>query len=119
MLTICGIRNCNTMKKAFSWLDENKVDYQFRDFKKDPLSINELTSLIKRVGIETLVNKKGMTWKKLGLAGKNLTDQELIGQLLKHQTMIKRPVLIDADDHVLVGFDDESFSQFTAGESLQ
>ena len=107
------------MKKAFNWLDEHEVPYEFRDFKKDPLATDELDELVHFVGLDVLVNKRGMTWKRLGLADKNLSDEELKKELLDHQTMIKRPVLIREDDAVLVGFDEDSFESFVSGGSDQ
>lgn len=105
------------MKKAFSWLDEHDVLYSFRDFKKDPLSKEELKDLAKLVGIDTLVNRKGMTWRKLGLSGKKLSPSGLIDQLYEHQTMIKRPVVITDDQSVFVGYDEEAFSRLISKES--
>lgn len=119
MLTICGIKNCNTMKKAFNWLQEHDVPYEFRDFKKDPLSPQELDELVHFVGLDVLVNKRGMTWKRLGLADKDLSDDQIKEELLDHQTMIKRPVLIRDDDAVMVGFDEDAFSGFVSDGSDQ
>ncbi len=107
------------MKKAFNWLEEHEIPYEFRDFKKDPLTADELDELIHFVGLDVMVNKRGMTWKRLGLSDKNLSDDELKKELLDHQTMIKRPVLISDDDAVLVGFDEDSFSSFVSDGSDQ
>lgn len=114
MTTIYGIKNCNTMKKAFAWLDENEVEYEFRSVKKNPLSEEELERFVHYVGINTLVNKRGMTWRKLGLAKKDdLTDEDLFEALLENQTMIKRPV-VEMGESVMVGFDEEAFEHFFA-----
>jgi len=111
MIQILGIKNCNTMKKTFTWLEENKFEYDFRDVKKDPLSKEELDSLSTRVGLDVLINKKGMKWRTLGLSKMNLRDDQLFEKLLEHQTMIKRPVVI-AGDAVMVGFDETALNDF-------
>ncbi len=111
MPEIIGIKNCNTIKNTFSWFEENGIEYTFRDVKKDPLTPNELAEFVGKVGLETLINKKGRKWKMLGLADKNLSDNDLFDVLLEHQTMIKRPV-INHEGSILVGFDEESFQDF-------
>ncbi len=100
------------MKKAFTWLREHEVAYTFRDVKKEPLMPDELDELIRLVGLDPLVNRRGMTWKRLGLSDKDLTDDQLKEQLLEHQTMIKRPVLIRGGEAVLVGFDEDAYGSF-------
>ena len=107
------------MKKAFNWLGEHEVRYDFRDFKKDPLTADELDELIHYVGLDVLVNKRGMTWKRLGLADRELSEDQLKKELLEHQTMIKRPVLIRDDDAVMVGFDEDAFGSFVEDGSDQ
>ncbi|MDZ7756186.1 arsenate reductase family protein [Rhodohalobacter sp.] len=75
--------------------------------------MNELKELEFKVGLDVLVNKRGRKWRDLGLAEKDLTDEELFEQLLEHQVMIKRPVLLE-EESVLVGYDEESFEAFIA-----
>jgi len=99
------------MKKTFDWLDENGYTYDFRDVKKDPLSREELASLEGRVSLDVLLNRRGMKWRTLGLAGKDLSNEELFNQLLEHQTMIKRPVVV-YNDAVIVGFDESALESF-------
>jgi arsenate reductase-like glutaredoxin family protein len=65
MITIIGIKNCNSMKKTFDLLDEKGVEYEFRNVKSKPLISNELKDLASKVGLEILINKKGMMWRKL------------------------------------------------------
>lgn len=104
------------MKKAFAWLDEHEVEYEFRSVKKKPLSEQELERFVHYMGINTLVNKRGMTWRKLGLAKKdNVTEDELFDALLENQTMIKRPV-VEMGESVMVGFDEEAFENFFVDE---
>jgi Spx/MgsR family transcriptional regulator len=111
MIQLLGIKNCNTVQKTIKWLQDNGHDYDFIDLKKDPLNDTELAEIVHKVGIETLANKRGMKWRSLGLAGKDITDEELFTLLLEHQTMIKRPVVIK-DEAVMVGFDEESMTDF-------
>lgn len=115
MLHVVGIKNCNKIRDTKKWLEEQGNEYQFIDVKKAPLSRNELKELEAKVGLDVLVNKRGRKWRDLGLKDKNLPDNELFDVLLKHQTMIKRPVLIDGES-VLVGYDEDSFEAFTSEE---
>lgn len=113
MLHITGIKNCDTVRKALKWLDAREQAYEFRDVKTNPLSSEELSSLIQRAGLYTLVNKRGMTWRKLGLAKKDLNDQEMAETLLEHQTMIKRPVVeAEGSEALVVGFDEDALADF-------
>ncbi|MCP9290215.1 arsenate reductase family protein [Gracilimonas sp. CAU 1638] len=96
-------------------MDEHDVEYEFIDVKKDPLTRDELKELEFKVGLDVLVNKRGRKWRDLGLADKDLSEEELFEQLLEHQVMIKRPVLMK-DESVLVGYDEESFEAFIAEE---
>ncbi|MEX0722654.1 MAG: arsenate reductase family protein [Gracilimonas sp.] len=113
MLHIAGIKNCNKIRDTKKWMEENEVEYEFIDVKKDPFTRDELKELEFKVGLDVLVNKRGRKWRDLGLADKDLSDDELFEQLLKHQTMIKRPVLLK-EESVLVGYDEESFEAFIA-----
>lgn len=115
MLHIAGIKNCNKIRDTKKWMEEHDVEFEFIDIKKDPLSRDELKELELKVGLDVLVNRRGRKWRDLGLADKDLTDEELFEQLLEHQTMIKRPVLLK-DESVLVGYDEESFEAFIAEE---
>jgi arsenate reductase len=113
MLHITGIKNCDTIRKTLKWLDKREQPYVFRDVKKDPLSAEELDDLIGRAGLYTLVNKRGMKWRSLGLAKQDLSDQEMAETLLEHQTMIKRPVVeAEGSKAVQVGFDEDALDDF-------
>lgn len=111
MLTIVGIKNCSTIAKTLKWLDERETPYTFRDVKKNPLNETELEDAISRVGLDTLINRKGMMWRKLGLAGKELSDQELAEILFDNQNMIKRPLVL-AGEAAMVGFDEDALGTF-------
>ncbi|MEX2456821.1 MAG: Spx/MgsR family RNA polymerase-binding regulatory protein [Balneolaceae bacterium] len=111
MIKVYGIKNCNKVRDTFKWLEENEVDYEFIDLKKDPLSEQKLDEFVHKVGLDVILNKRGMKWRNLGLKDKDLDDDELFDQLLEHQTMIKRPVL-EQGDAILVGYDEDAFDAF-------
>ena len=111
MLHVIGIKNCDTIKKTRKWLTENDVEFEFIDLKKEPLTIDEIKELEFKVGLDVLVNKRGTTYRNLGLKDRNLTDEEMIQTLQENQSMIKRPVLV-FDEAVLVGYDEEAFKNF-------
>ncbi|MBR9919136.1 Spx/MgsR family RNA polymerase-binding regulatory protein [bacterium] len=115
MLHVIGIKNCDTIKKTKRWLTENEVEFEFIDLKKEPLTIDEIKELEYKVGLDVLVNKRGTTYRNLGLKDKNLSDQDMIQTLQENQSMIKRPVLV-LDEAVLVGYDEEAFKNFVGLE---
>lgn len=110
MVTLYGIRNCNTMKKARKWLDENGVEYTFHDYKKEGISADQLTNWCAVVGWEVLVNKRGTTWRKLPEEARADLDQaRAIDLMVSNTSLIKRPVLSDGDQ-LLVGFSTDTYS---------
>lgn len=111
MTTIYGIKNCDTMKKAMKWLDNNNVEYQFHDYKKSGLDKKTLTAWCKQVDWEILLNRRGTTWRKLPDEVKNeVTKASAIELMIENPSMVKRPVLIAGDD-ILVGFSEENYLQ--------
>jgi arsenate reductase len=104
MIELYGIPNCDTMKKARAWLAEHGVDYTFHDFKKEGLDAALLDKWIAQVGWETLLNRRGMMWRKLDDSIKDNIDAESARQvMLETPTIIKRPVLVHGKQ-VHVGF---------------
>ena len=112
MIDIYGIKNCNTVKKALDWLNENNKAYTFHDFKKEGVSAEKLTEWSQKVNWEQLVNKKGTTWKQLEDARKaEVTNIDAAFILMQEKTsVIKRPV-IETNGKVLLGFDEEMYSK--------
>lgn len=109
MITLYGIPNCDTMKKARSWLDENGIAYKFHDFKKAGLDKDLLLAWIKAVGWETLLNRRGMMWRKLDEETKsNIDEASAVRVMLDNPSIIKRPVL-DTSKAIHVGFDTEDY----------
>ncbi|MBI0102805.1 ArsC family reductase [Gilliamella sp. W8145] len=113
MYIIYGIKNCNTMKKAFTWLDEHQINYQFHNYKTDGLSAELLNDLLKLVDWQSLLNTRGTTWRKLDEALRNQIDNQdaAIKIMLANPSILKRPLLID-DKRALLGFSEDSYSQF-------
>ena len=110
-ITIYGIKNCDTMKKARAWLDKAGVDYAFHDYKSAGIERAKLEGWAKKVGWETLLNRAGTTFKKLSDKNKDgVTDQKAIALMLAQPSMIKRPVLDLAGGKLLVGFKPEIYA---------
>ncbi|MFT4763671.1 MAG: arsenate reductase [Oleispira sp.] len=113
MITMFGIKNCDTIKKARKWLEAEGIDYQFHDYKKDGLSVDMLNTWVKDLGWEALVNKRGTTWRKLPEEVKESIDQAAAIQvMLDNTSIIKRPLLIDDAQHKLLGFNAEDYQNF-------
>lgn len=110
-ITIYGIKNCDTMKKARAFLDKNKVDYVFHDYKSAGIDKDRLESWAKKAGWETLLNKAGTTFKKLPDTDKDgLTEKKAIALMLAQPSMIKRPVLELPRGKLLVGFKPDDYA---------
>lgn len=111
MITVYGIPNCDTIKKARKWLSDNGRDYSFHDYKKQGVPEKELRSWVKQLGWETLLNKRGTTWRKLDEATKASVDEaSAIQIMLDNPSIIKRPVL-SSGKTLLVGFSAEEYAQ--------
>jgi arsenate reductase len=105
MTTIYGIKNCDTMKKAFTWLDDHGIAYEFHDYKKSGIAPARLEAWSKQVGWEVLLNTRGTTWRKLAPAQQaDLDEARAIALMVENPSLIKRPVLEHDDKNVLVGF---------------
>jgi arsenate reductase len=110
-VTIYGIRNCDTMKKAFAWLDAHRVDYAFHDYKKDGVPGERLKAWARQAGWESLVNTRGPTYRKIPDAEKeSLTEARALKLLERYSSAIKRPV-VEAGAKVLVGFDPDAYAR--------
>lgn len=109
-ITIYGIKNCDTMKKARAWLDEKGVAYTFHDYKAlgiDPDHLNDWTG---RAGWEQVLNRAGTTFKKLPETDKlDLDREKAIALMAAQPSMIKRPIL-EADGELVVGFKPETYA---------
>ena len=113
-ITIYGIKNCDTMKKARAWLDKHGVGYAFHDYKTAGIERDRLEQWTKKVGWEVLLNRAGTTFRKLPDKDKNGVDaKKALALMLAQPSMIKRPVLDVGGGKLLVGFKPELYeSQF-------
>ena len=110
-VTIYGIKNCDTMKKARAWLDKRGVVYEFHDYKTAGIERGKLEGWAREAGWETLLNRAGMTFRKLPEKDKEgLTEKKAIALMAAQPSMIKRPVL-DLGGKLLVGFKPEQYEK--------
>jgi len=110
-ITIYGIKNCDTMKKARSWLEGHDVRYEFHDYKTSGIDAAVLTRWCGQVGWETLLNRSGTTFRKLPEAQKaDLNERKAVALMLAQPSMIKRPVL-ERGARLLVGFKPEVYEK--------
>ena len=111
MITLYGIKNCDTVKKARTWLEHNKVDYHFHDFRADGLDEPQVKKWIAEIGLETLVNKRSTTWKELNDSIKdNFNADTAVAVIVENPTLIKRP-LLDTGTQGYVGFKEAEYSK--------
>ncbi|ODS24864.1 arsenate reductase [Candidatus Endobugula sertula] len=104
MITLFGIKNCDTIKKARRWLDAANIDYRFHDFRIDGINAEQVTLWIEQLGLEILVNKRSTTWKGLSESDKkNLDKNSAVALIVNNPTLIKRP-LLEHNNSYTVGF---------------
>ena len=114
MITLHGIKNCDTMKKARAWLDAKGVAYAFHDYKTQGIAPEALAGWVRELGWEAVLNRAGTTFRKLPDEQKQgLTEKKAIALMLAQPSMIKRPVL-DLGPRRLVGFSPESYAKALA-----
>jgi len=114
-LKVFGIKNCDTMKKAFAWLEANGIAYEFIDYKEAGVAAGHLPDWNRRAGWRVLLNTRGLMWKKLSDEERADVDEaKALTLMAKYPAMIKRPVL-DTGKTLLVGFDADRY----AGELKQ
>lgn len=111
MLTVYGIRNCDTMKKAFAWLAANGVPYDFVDYKKAGVVAAHLPDWNRRAGWQALLNTRGLTWRRLPEEQRaDLDEARALALMAANPTLVKRP-LIDDGTTLHVGFNAEHYRQ--------
>ena len=112
-MIIYGIKNCNTVKSALDWLTRNDVKFEFHDYKKSGITETKLKAWTKQIGWESLINKRGTTWRQLdeNTQNKVVDNESAIALMLEKTSVIKRP-LIEKDGNVLLlGFDEDAYEQ--------
>lgn len=111
MITIYGIPNCDTMKKARTWLDQQGLEYTFHNYRKDGLDKQWLQERINELGWEQVVNRRGTTWRKLPEDVRNTMTAEIaVETLLEQPGMVKRP-LLDTGNGYLLGFSADKWAE--------
>ena len=116
MITLYGIKNCDTCRKALKWLDAEGIANRFHDFRKDGLTDSQVSAWLDVAGADMLLNKRGTTWRNLDAAQKEAAESDrdkLAALLLDQPTLIKRPVM-DTGDRIFIGFTDETRSAVSA-----
>jgi len=112
-MTVYGIKNCDTVKSAIEWLKRNKVDFEFHDYKTKGIEEPKLKDWCKQVGWESLLNKRGTTWRKLTQSEQAEVDNEkaAILLMLSKTSIIKRPLIEKNERVIALGFDENSYSK--------
>jgi arsenate reductase (glutaredoxin) len=112
-MTIYGIKNCNTVKSAIDWLNKNKVEFEFHDYKKSGITKAKLNAWSKQIGWESLVNKRGTTWRQLDetIQTKVTNEETAIALMMEKTSVIKRPLIEKNGKVLLLGFDEAEFKK--------
>lgn len=111
MIDIFGIKNCDTMKKAFRWLDEQPLEYRFHDYKKEALEEAQAKAWIDEFGWENVINKRGTTWRKLEEnIKKDMNNDKAFNIIMTQPSIIKRPIAIKNGTSFL-GFTPEDYTR--------
>jgi arsenate reductase len=115
MITLYGIPNCNTVKKALDWLKAHQVEFIFHDFKKKGISLDKLETWANQVGWEALVNKRGTTWKQLPLEiQQSIQNKEAAFELILQKTSVTKRPILESKERILLGFDEQSYAAYFA-----
>lgn len=114
MLTMYGIKNCDTIKKARRWLEAHQIDYRFHDYRTDGLDRAQLDTFIAELGWQALLNTRGTTWRKLDESLRKSIDNAdaAAALMLEMPAIIKRPLLCAPGGPMLLGFSEASYQQF-------
>jgi len=112
-MIVYGIKNCNTVKSAVEWLTKNKIEFEFHDYKKSGITASKLSDWSRQVEWESLVNKRGTTWRQLDEASqKKVTNEKsAIALMLEKTSLIKRPLIEKNGKVVLLGFDEDEYKK--------
>lgn len=114
MLTMYGIKNCDTIKKARRWLEAHQIEYRFHDYRADGLERAQLDTFIAELGWQALLNTRGTTWRKLDESLRNSIDNAdaAAALMLEMPAIIKRPLLCAPGQPMLLGFSETLYSDF-------
>lgn len=118
VITLYGIKNCDTVRKARKWLDQHKVDYQFHDFREDGLDEDAIAGWIEELGWQNLLNRRSQSWKSLDeQARETMNDDAARKAVLAHPTLIKRP-LLDTGKQRYTGFSAANYTKIFNAHTL-
>lgn len=112
-MIVYGIKNCNTVKSALDWLSKNKMKFEFHDYKKSGITAVKLMEWSRQVGWESLVNKRGTTWRQLDetVQNKIVNEKSAIALMTEKTSVIKRPLIEKDGKVILLGFDESAYKQ--------
>jgi len=111
LIKVFGVPTCDKIKKTHSLLSSYEIPFEFVNLRKNALSKTKLQNIVEQLGLETVLNRKGMLFRKLGLKEKDLSDEQLFEELFNEQGMIKRP-LIEKDNTFMCGYDQNKILSF-------
>lgn len=112
-MKLYGIPNCNTVKKARTWLDNHNVSYSFHDYKKQGIDADTLKNWLSQISWEKLINRAGMTWRGLNEETKSsvVNNATAINLMQDKTSVIKRPILVKDEKVICVGFDETTYGK--------
>ena len=118
MITLYGIRNCDTVKKARKWLEDRHIDYRFHDFREDGLSESQVRAWLEDMDRSQLVNKRSTSWKALDSETREAMSAETaVDAIMQHPTLIKRP-LLDTGKQRFTGFSIDDYERIFSHHTL-
>jgi Spx/MgsR family transcriptional regulator len=118
VITLYGIKNCDTVKKARKWLDQHHIEYQFHDFREDGVDAESVKAWIDELGWQNLLNRRSTSWKALGETARlSMDDSAAVKAVLAHPTLIKRP-LLDTGHQRYCGFSAASYAKVFQAHTL-
>lgn len=115
MLTVYGIKQCDTVRKTLKWLEQQGIEHRFHDFRTDGLQAGLLKDWLDSEFSDKLVNRRSTTWRQLSEAQRQSGGEALLNLLLQHPTLIKRPVMV-TDQLVAVGFNPQELESKKLGK---
>jgi arsenate reductase (glutaredoxin) len=108
---VFGIKNCDTMKKTFAWLDSHGLAYQFHDYRKSGIDAPTLQRWCDAVGYDALINRRGTTWRKLSPDQQGIdSDTAAIALMQAHPSLIRRPVIEHSAGALIIGFNADTLA---------
>jgi len=112
-MIVYGIPNCNTVKKSLDWIKAHQIDFEFHDFKKKGVTADKLNQWFEAFGWETVLNRKGLTWKKLSKEEQAAINSpaKAIDYLMANTSAIKRPIIEKDGLAILISFDEEKYNE--------